>query len=77
MVRLEIEFEVLVTELRHLEDDLNRMSIQQFIEVWNPEMTHTRAMLRLINMEEKPSGRGKRNKNQGELFPSDNREILN
>lgn len=48
--RLEIDFRVLVGELRVMEDDIKRMSIRQFIDVWGPELKEARIMLKLIDL---------------------------
>jgi hypothetical protein len=52
-VRLEIDFELLIAELRHLEDDTARMSIEKLVQVWGPEMKEARIMLHLIDLKEK------------------------
>jgi len=51
-VRLEVEFEVLAGELRTLEEDTQRMTLEKILQVWGPEITNSRFMLRLIDLEE-------------------------
>lgn len=51
-VRLEVDFELIVGELRVMEDDLERMELEEFVRVWEPEMKDSRIMLKLIDLGE-------------------------
>lgn len=79
-IRLEIEFEILIGELRILEDDFKRMTLEEFIRVWEPEMTKRKVMLHLVGEEEKDTinakGKNKR-KEKKEISKTDNSEIHN
>lgn len=52
-VRLEVDFEVLAGELRIMEEDIKKMPLDQFLQVWGPETDGHRIMLRLIKVEDK------------------------
>jgi hypothetical protein len=53
IVRLEIELEILVGELRILEDNTENLTVKKLVEVWAPEMKDARIMLKLKDLEEK------------------------
>lgn len=60
-VRIELDFKVLIGELPQMEKDWQKMSLGQFIKVWEPEMEDKRGMLYLLK-EEKVVAKGKNKK---------------
>lgn len=50
-VRIEIDFKVLIGELPQLERDWRKMSLEQFLNVWEPELIDRRGMLYLLKEE--------------------------
>lgn len=51
-IRLEIEFDVLVGELQIVEQDLLRMTLSEFVEVYGPEKKDARMLIRMTNIGE-------------------------
>jgi hypothetical protein len=61
-IRLEVEFDVLAGEFQILEEDLRRMPLNKFIEVWGPEKRDSRLMLKVVDIEERDDGSKKAKK---------------